>query len=426
MVKKIKQRPRRIFYDKKTKRYFYLINKKKKYIKIEKDMQPKQIAKINIQNVLPVPVRRKTIRPRETIRPIMNENIVTKLVPIAPVSQNLSERYSLYTAKDTLEKKFKKLEEGLKAVDTAKGQYKKMNQPPKIKQTAEEIVAEREADEPEFMAGIEAQREGTTPIETIGDTDVVVDRLTKKTNFKRDDFILYAQNSPNYPREFPPFKYFTDEVFPTLKNSNNPTKAVYLQAKEKFEERTKGKGSGISEFLKLNGSGDYENDDDGIFNDELQEIFKDKMNKFLPVIASDKMNTLLPLVNRDTKKFSWIQNTDPQKSGGRHWVAYFIDVPHMEVNYYDSLVENDGIPPKESMKRLKKIIEKINPEYYLKFKYNTIREQNPSSKNCGYFALKFIMDRYRNVPFKTASGYDKVYENYEEGEKMIKRFKKYL
>ena len=33
------------------------------------------------------------------------------------------------------------------------------------------------------------------------------------------------------------------------------------------------------------------------------------------------------------------------------------------------------------------------------------------------------MDRYRNVPFKVASGFDK---HYYAGEKMIKRFKKYL
>ena len=59
MVKKMKQRPRRIFYDEKTKRYFYLINKKKKYIKLDKDMPAKKIARINIQNILPVPVKRK-------------------------------------------------------------------------------------------------------------------------------------------------------------------------------------------------------------------------------------------------------------------------------------------------------------------------------------------------------------------------------
>ena len=34
MVKKIKQRPRRLFYNDKTDRYFYLINGKKKYLGI--------------------------------------------------------------------------------------------------------------------------------------------------------------------------------------------------------------------------------------------------------------------------------------------------------------------------------------------------------------------------------------------------------
>lgn len=281
------------------------------------------------------------------------------------------------------------------------------------------------------MANIDAQRDGTTNISDLpsepprGIIGSVIDKITKPS-FKEADYFTYAKRDPDYPKEFPTFDFFTDTVFPTLKNIKKPTQGIYNKAQKTFEKGNPTIGLGISTFLKMNGLGDYENDDDGIFNDELQEIFKDKMNKFLPVIASDKMDTLLPLVNKDTKKFSWIQNTEPQKSGGRHWVAYFIDVPHMEVNYYDSLVENDGIPPKESMKGLKKIIEKINPEYYLKFKYNTIRDQNPSSKNCGYFALKFVMDRYRNVPFKTASGYDKVYDDYGEGEKMIKRFKKYL
>jgi len=422
----MKQRPRRIFYDEKTKRYFYLINKKKKYIKLDKDMPAKKIARINIQNILPVPVKRKTIRPRETIRPIMNESIAPRLVPIAPIAQNLSERYSLYTPKSDLEKKFSKLEERLKAVDTAKGKYATQTNPQKI-QSVSEIIREREEGEAEFKSNLNAQQPpGTTSLEPArGIVGNVIDRFTK-SNFKEKDFLTYAQRDPDYPKEFPPFNFFKDTILPTLTNYRAPTQAVYNKAKKQFEKGAPTIGLGISDFLKMNGYGEYENDDDGIYNDELEEIFSDKMNKFLPVIASDKMHTLLPLVNKDTKKFGWIQNTEPQKSGGRHWVAYFIDVPNMEVNYYDSLVENDGIPPKESMKGLKKIIEKIRPDYYLKFKYNTIRDQNPSSKNCGYFALKFIMDRYRNVPFKSASAYDKVYDDYGEGEKMIKRFKKYL
>jgi hypothetical protein len=394
-------------------------------------MPPKRVAKINIQNILPVPVRRKAIRPRETIRPITNQQVVSKLVPIAPISQNLSEKYSLYTAKDSLEKKFKKLEEAEKVVDTAKGQYRTQDNP-QIIQSVEDYTTGREATEGDIIRDADAQRQGTTNISDLPSSEPargiigsVIDRITQ-SNFKEKDFLTYAQQDPDYPKEFPPFNFFTDKIFPTLTNYRKPTKAGYDKAKKQFEKGNPTIGLGISTFLKMNGSGDYENDDDGIFNDELQEIFKDKMNKFLPVIASDKMNTLLPLVNRDTKKFGWIQNTEPLKSGGRHWVAYFIDVNNMEVNYYDSLVENDGIPPKESMKGLKKIIEKIRPEYYLKFKYNTIRDQNPRSKNCGFFSLKFIMDRYRNLPFKSATAYDKVYDYYGEGEKMIKRFKKYL
>ena len=106
---KIKRRPRRLFYDEKSKKYFYLINNKKKYIKINDGISAKAISKINIQNILPVSVRKKTIRPRASIKPITNQQINTKFVPIAPIAQNLSERYSLYKASDDLEKKLTKV-----------------------------------------------------------------------------------------------------------------------------------------------------------------------------------------------------------------------------------------------------------------------------------------------------------------------------
>jgi hypothetical protein len=497
MVKKtkIKRRPRRLFYDDKNGRYFYLINNKKKYIKAPKDISSKAIARVNIQNVLQVPVRRKAIRPRTSIKPITNQQVVTKLVPIAPISQNLTEgKYSIYKTKDELEKKFAKMEEQLKAQDTKveeekkKGFLSNLFKPSKAPKPthANVLLVERLDTEKQILKDVEQQKiqaekdkqdkdavnkgfvesnpnpdvedEGDISIEPTATGlfgkvgELFTGKKKPKKNIKVQDFI---DKSYSYTIEgvFPPYEWFQNE-YSNLTGYNKPSKNTYNDAKNLYnsmkptpppnttpieELKTEEEPTidivrtgnintlrGLGAFYKLNGYGDYENDDDGIFNDELQEIFKDKMNKFLPVIASDKMNTLLPLVNKDTKKFGWIQNSEPSSSMGRHWVAYFIDVPNMEVNYYDSLVENDGIPPKKSMKGLKKIIDKIHPEYYLKFKYSTIRDQNPSSKNCGYFALKFIMDRYRNLPFKTASGYDKVYEDYGEGEKMIKRFKKYL
>lgn len=499
MVKITKQRPRRLFYDDKTNRYFYLINNKKKYIKVPEGSSAKAIARVNIQNILPVPIRRKAIRPRASIKPITNQSVVSKLVPIAPISQNLTDKkYDIYKQKDDLEKRISKIEENQKLEDTKaeevkqvkkKGLFSNIFKPTKApKPTDASVIAKERLDtEKQILKDIEQQKiqaekdkqdkeavdkgfvetnsnpevedEGdiqTTPQTTLGKLGTALfgrkPKQPKLTNVSQQMIEDIAKSYSAYNTSFPPYEWVVNE-YSRLSGYRKPSREMYQRAKDRYsppnitpiEDLDTDKsnkepdniglvrtgnittfGTGILTFYKLNGNGYYENDDDGIFNDELQKIFSDKMNKFLPVIASDKMNTLLPLVNKDTKKFGWIQNTEPSSSMGRHWVAYFIDVPNMEVNYYDSLVENDGIPPKESMKGLKKIIDKIHPEYYLKFKYSTIRDQNPASKNCGYFALKFIMDRYRNVPFKSATCYDKVYDNYGEGEKTIKRFKKYL
>ena len=457
-----------------------MINNKKKYIKINDGISAKAISRVNIQNILPVSVRRKSIRPRTSIKPITNQQIITKLVPIAPIAQNLSERYSLYKPSDDLEKKLTKLEQQTKtkdikeedqSTDKSKGFLSRIFNPiraPKPStltqiETLTQMKKERQESEKIIKKDIEEQRKNDVNavnkgfIETNPPADLEdegdIGFIGKINPFKRrkkqvtvNDFIEQAKFYSAYP-EFPPFEWFSNE-FSKLTGFNKPSLSRYNEAKQLYAKmkpnitlidddskeeiepilKTEGNittfGRGISTFMNnMSGSGMYENDDDGIFNTELQEIFKDKMNKFLPVIPADKMDELLPLVNKDTKKFGWIQNTENSDSMGRHWVAYFIDIPNLEVNYYDSLAENDGEPPKESLKGLKKIIDKIHPEYYLLFKYNQIQDQSPSSKNCGYFALKFIMDRYRNVPFKVASGFDK---HYYAGEKMIKRFKKYL
>lgn len=409
---KIKRRPRRLFYDDKSKKYFYLINNKKKYIKINDGISAKAISKINIQNILPVSVRKKTIRPRTSIKPITNQQINTKLVPIAPIAQNLSERYSLYKASDDLEKKLTKLEQQIKTKD--------------IKEVKDKSTQDEKEEKKKKQTGIQ-DFFSKTKKSTQDETKMEPEGKDQSKGFFGSFFT---------PKKTPKPSTLTPIDKEEKKKKQSGIQDFFSTTKKRIDDDSKEEvepidigvvktvGRGISTFMNnMSGSGAYENDDDGIFNTELQEIFKDKMNKFLPVIPADKMDELLPLVNKDTKKFGWIQNTEPSDSMGRHWIAYFIDIPNLEVNYYDSLTENDGEPPKESLKGLKKIIDKIHPEYYLLFKYNQIQDQSPSSKNCGYFALKFIMDRYRNVPFKVASGFDK---HYYAGEKMIKRFKKYL
>lgn len=519
MVKKtkIKRRPRRLFKDAKTDRYFYLIDGKKKYIKTEKGVSAKAVAKVNIQNILNVPVKRKTVRPRTSITPIIPQPIVTKLVPIAGVSANLSDSRLFRPKDDELEKRLTKMEERFNPTlvtpttsttlnPLSPSTITTLNPLLNVPTSTESLLRTTKVGEvrnPLSVPKVSTLKTGFTPPLTpiakkfydilMGRNKEVkkegskspspIKKMKKRMTqsnfdnalkayekqFKGDltaedygKFLEWQQKSKVYDKYDPaPYDFWeTDMRFlkeletlapeekQDLTKKARDARETYFVPEKKGskimvkrpdgDEETKGEAeipTGTLEGFLQAGRGAYENDDDGIYNDELQEIFSDKMNKFLPVIASDKMNTLVDLVNKNTKKFGWIQNTDPSDSMGRHWVAYFIDIPNMEVNYYDSLVENDGEPPKSSLKGLKKIVDKINPEYYLLFKYNQIRDQHFKSKNCGYFSLKFIMDRYRNVPFKSATGYDSLYANNSDddivdnsgaGEMMIKRFKKYL
>jgi hypothetical protein len=498
-----KKRPRRLFYDENKDKYFYLVNKKKKYVKIPAGISQKQVARINIKNIIGVPVKKRIVRQRRDIKPILTKQVVSKLVPIAPVAQNLT---SLYTPKDSekLLERLTKLEEKSKPVDV-KPPVKEEIKPtkkliPDVESRTKEILDRARkirAKSPGYQTfssktpkptnanvlveALRLQEERDAEFERLNTQKYIDDNIEaiddgfEKTNpdlelFGRDEGSIeepkksaltsikktqWAYNSDflsNLRSIVPNYKLLeTDEEIDQgylnfISTINRPDKTNIT--KEKFRKFLKqlqdskeletlpkrpsnisfiGSEGNIATF----GRGSYSNDNDGIFNDELQEIFEDKTNRFLPVIPSDKMDTLLPMVNRDTEKFGWIQNTEPSGSEGRHWVAYFIDIPNLEVNYYDSLVENDGIPPRSSLKGLKKIIDKIHPEYYLLFKHNQIRDQNPNSANCGYFSLKFLMDRFRGVSFKKSTGYSDIYgngvvDNFVEGENKIKRFKNFL
>ena len=101
-----------------------------------------------------------------------------------------------------------------------------------------------------------------------------------------------------------------------------------------------------------------------------------------------------------------------------HWVSLYIDpVNEKEINYYDSFANP---PPDNMMKRIKKQL--IDIPYYLKFKHNMIKNQSVNSRNCGFFAMKFLIKRFKNEPFKLASGFSDV----QQSENNIKAFKREL
>ena len=117
-------------------------------------------------------------------------------------------------------------------------------------------------------------------------------------------------------------------------------------------------------------------------------------------------------------KMGFILNLDPIKKAGSHWVAVWIDSTNdKSLEYYDSLANN---PPKSFLRDIKKIITKINPSTYLKFKINKIKRQSDTTDTCGYHAVKFLSDRFNKKPWVECSGYNDV----KNGENAIKKFKK--
>ena len=121
-----------------------------------------------------------------------------------------------------------------------------------------------------------------------------------------------------------------------------------------------------------------------------------------------------------SKKMAFILNLDPSYKPGSHWVAVYIDAQHdKEINYYDSFGDE---PPKRLLKDIKVIVDKLNPNVYLKFKVNKVKHQSVKSSNCGFFAMKFIIERLSGEPFKNCSGFSDAIR----GERNIEKFKKKL
>jgi hypothetical protein len=157
---------------------------------------------------------------------------------------------------------------------------------------------------------------------------------------------------------------------------------------------------------------------DGLTELEINNIMK-RYPEYLGTIAADEVGSLnIPPKSR----FGFIMNTDKRSQQGTHWVACFGDARPNGSNsleYYNSFGEP---PTKEFMKQIKGVAQKMDAGTYLKFKENKIVDQSANSSNCGYFAARFLIDRFRGKPFSECSGYD----DHVKQEKDIEKFKSHL
>ena len=78
------------------------------------------------------------------------------------------------------------------------------------------------------------------------------------------------------------------------------------------------------------------------------------------------------------------------------------------------------------MKDLKKFVDKINHNVYLKFKINKIKQQSAKSDNCGIFAMKFLIDKFNGKPFKFCTGFSDIVNSEKKAEKLKKKIRIYL
>ena len=141
---------------------------------------------------------------------------------------------------------------------------------------------------------------------------------------------------------------------------------------------------------------------------------------YLGCIGRDQIPTLRIMPG---KRFGFVMNTDPSTKAGIHWVAIYVDNRPNGSNsfeYYNSLADQ---PNRYILHSLRQVIAMIRPQQRMTFKVNKIADQEGTSENCGYFATKFLIDRFNGVPFAEASGYNR---QAPAGEANIERWKQSL
>jgi hypothetical protein len=160
----------------------------------------------------------------------------------------------------------------------------------------------------------------------------------------------------------------------------------------------------------------FNNAPGGLFNYQIADMMK-KYRKlgFKGVFAVDQIH-MIPL-KRTNKMLSFIMNTEPIRTPNGHWVAVILTPTNLE--YFDSFGED---PSPTFLKNMMKLAESWSPKSLLQFKINRVKFQRNNSVNCGFFAMKFLIDRYSGKNFKQATGFD-IINNAIKGEKEIERFK---
>lgn len=426
-------RPKRLYINSSGK-YYYLIDGKKKFIKVPEGMSQKQVQTINIKNIIGETGRR--IRRKKKPRQIRYTKKVTRddmqqapglpTYIFQPKKKILSLSEIATGATDTTDNKLINLLEKVLLVNKPAVKADMQTQtksdvktdmetqtiglPPVERKESRDLLEELRERERAAERAQEAIRNQAELLESVrkdlqesaikykGSRKIVDDDDEVKIISQKE---LFPARTPTKPVSAPaPKGTFSKEtgVFVSPLSDDTPKDILKrlkkATAKPPVPKQKKKKGKGLDDG------------DDGLYNDSIEKIMKERLKGLtVPVVAADEVDTLPNhLYNKDF--FAAVINTDPSDSGGRHWRCIVIDnrddFPSAE--YFDSLAETFK-PEPALLNVMRKICRLMNPEKYMKYKFSKIRRQSYNKSNCGYHVMKFIEDRYNGIPFEEASGY---------------------
>lgn len=370
-------RPRRM-YKEDTGKYYYIINGKRKYVKVPEGVSSKRLAKINIQNIINLPSARrrkkgglrqpkfsqkiasnleksdqgglplylfKSQRKIATLDEIAKNSDDTsvdkltklllkgitaipsssKVAPtIAMMTQTApmtSEAGSQTTAKVTTKPKRKLGESfvptGMESKEDERRGESKQAEPKKTRKQQIDV------DELVKVIG-EVDRTGYVNINTVRgylDNFYGKEKYTGITQGKFDGALeKYEKLAYSTPPDAQPPSMSMPPPAP------RPSKVTTLSDINPYETSTE-TGNFVRALMKQGGVKVAETetetevegagyDGDGLYNDEIEKIAKKRIKDYVPVIPSDHLNELPKYVARGDKRFGFVVNTNPSTSDG--------------------------------------------------------------------------------------------------------------
>ena len=217
---------------------------------------------------------------------------------------------------------------------------------------------------------------------------------------------------------------FKNEI-PILKSETNNINTFINKIKdEKFNIYLQNDKNKLLKYQQL-GNGINKNNDEALTTQDINNIMF-PFNYYIGCFSNDQIDKIIKYIKKnDLSKFCFILNTlnykDNKKIG--HWVSIYGDLTdEYTLEYYDSFGNE---PNKELKRKLKNLIADLQPDYYLKFKINKQKEQGNNNFLCGYFAIKFLIERLNNISFKEATKYKTIKENENDIEEFKDFYKKF-